>query len=267
VLEHEAGQQADQDLSDLLGRGVGGHQAAVLVDPDQPGEPVAEPRDLAPDDLGQDRGPRRLAPDLEGQPGDALLGVDPLDGEEGRAEHLVQRRWVVGAEGDIEDAGAWPVRWAALVVASGAAGLVAVGIAQGWLGVLGGDWLVNAGVLGLTVLAVGGTVAGLTALFGRTGAALAALLVVLVGNPLSGAASAPELLPEPAGAIGQMLPPGAGGSLLRSTAFFDGSGGTAPLAVLAAWVALGLLATWVAAVRRPRPSPAVAPEADPVPVP
>jgi hypothetical protein len=163
--------------------------------------------------------------------------------------------------------GAWPVRWGALVVASGAAGLVAVGIAQGWLGVLEGDWMVNAGVLGLTVLAVGGAVAGLAALFGRAGAALGALLMVLVGNPLSGVSSAPELLPEPAGAIGQLLPPGAGGSLLRSTAFFDGAGGTVPLAVLAAWVVLGLLLTWMAAVRRPRPSPAVAPEADPVPVP
>jgi hypothetical protein len=161
--------------------------------------------------------------------------------------------------------GAWPVRWAVLVVASGTAGVVAAGIAQGWLGVLGGGWLVNAGVLGLTVLAVGGAVAGLAALFGRAGAALGALLMVLVGNPLSGISSAPELLPEPAGAIGQLLPPGAGGSLLRSTAFFDGAGGAVPLAVLAAWVALGLLVTWVAAVRRPRPSPAVAPEADPVP--
>ena len=163
--------------------------------------------------------------------------------------------------------GAWPVRWGALVVASGAAGLVAVGIAQGWLGVFEGDWVVNAGVLGLTVLAVGGAVAGLAALFGRAGAALGALLMVLVGNPLSGVSSAPELLPQPAGAIGQLLPPGAGGSLLRSTAFFDGAGGTVPLAVLAAWVVLGLLLTWMAAVRRLRPSRAVAPEADPVPVP
>ena len=154
-----------------------------------------------------------------------------------------------------------------LVVASGAAGLVAVGVAQGWLGVLEGDWVVNAGVLGLTVLAVGGAVAGLAALFGRAGAALGALLMVLVGNPLSGVSSAPELLPQPAGAIGQLLPPGAGGSLLRSTAFFDGAGGTVPLAVLAAWVVLGLLLTWMAAARRLRPSRAVAPEADPVPVP
>ena len=160
-----------------------------------------------------------------------------------------------------------PAAWAALAGASAAAGLVAAGITQGWLGALGGSWLVNAGVLGLTVLAVGAAVAGLAALFGRAGAALGALLMVLVGNPLSGVSSAPELLPQPAGAIGQLLPPGAGGSLLRSTAFFDGAGATGPLVVLAAWVALGLVLTWAAALRRRRPGPAVAPEADPVAVP
>jgi hypothetical protein len=162
--------------------------------------------------------------------------------------------------------GGWPARWAALVGASALAGLVAAGTAQGWLGVLGGSWAVNAAVLGLTVLAVGATVAGLAALGGRAGAALGALLMVLVGNPLSGVSSAPELLPAPAGAIGQLLPPGAGGTLLRSTAFFDGAGATAPLAVLAAWVLLGLALTWVVALRRPRPSPVGAPEGDPVAV-
>jgi hypothetical protein len=162
--------------------------------------------------------------------------------------------------------GSWPARWVALVAASAVAGLVAAGIAQGWLGVLGGSWPVNAGVLGLAVLAVGAAVAGLGALLGRAGVALAALLMVLVGNPLSGVSSAPELLPTPAGAIGQLLPPGAGGTLLRSTAFFDGAGATAPLAVLAAWVLLGLALTWVAALRRPRPSPARDPQGDPLPV-
>jgi hypothetical protein len=162
--------------------------------------------------------------------------------------------------------GSWPARWAALAGASAGAGLVAAGIVQGWLGVLGGSWPVNAGVLGLTVLAVGAAVAGLAAVAGRAGAALAALLMVLVGNPLSAVSSAPELLPEPAGAIGQLLPPGAGGTLLRGTAFFDGAGATAPLAVLAAWVLLGLALTWVAALRRPRPSPVGAHEGDPVAV-
>jgi hypothetical protein len=162
--------------------------------------------------------------------------------------------------------GSWPARWAALVTASALAGLVAAGIAQGWLGVIGGSWAVNAGVFGLTVLAVGATVAGLAAVAGRAGAALGALLMVLVGNPLSGVSSAPELLPAPAGAIGQLLPPGAGGTLLRSTAFFDGAGAAAPLAVLAAWVLLGPALSWVAALRRPRPSPVGAPEGDPVAV-
>ena len=158
-------------------------------------------------------------------------------------------------------------RAAALVVAAAVAGLVGAGIAQGWLGVLGGDWWLNAGVLGLTVLAVGATVAGLAALFGRAGAALGVLLMVLVGNPLSGISSAPELLPQPAGALGQLLPPGAGGSLLRSTAFFDGAAATGPLAVLAAWAVLGLAAIWLAALARRSPSPAVAADADPVTVP
>lgn len=162
--------------------------------------------------------------------------------------------------------GSWPVRWAALVTASALAGLVAAGIAQGWLGVIGGSWAVNAGVFGLTVLAVGATVAGLAAVAGRAGAALGALLMVLVGNPLSGVSSAPELLPAPAGALGQLLPPGAGGTLLRSTAFFDGAGAAGPLAVLAAWVLLGLALSWVAALRRPRPSPVGAHEGDPVAV-
>ena len=156
--------------------------------------------------------------------------------------------------------------WAALVAASAVAGLVAAATVQGWLGVLGGSWLANAGVLGLTVLAVGAAVAGLAALGGRAGAAAGALLMVLVGNPLSGVSSAPELLPVPAGAIGQLLPPGAGGSLLRSTAFFDGAGGTAPLTVLAAWVALGLALSWLAALRRPRASRVDTPESDPVAV-
>jgi hypothetical protein len=162
--------------------------------------------------------------------------------------------------------GSWPARWAVLVAASAVAGLVADGIAQGWLGVLGGSWPVNAGALGLTVLAVGATVVGLAALAGRAGAALGALLMVLVGNPLSGVSSAPELLPAPAGTIGQLLPPGAGGSLLRSTAFFDGAGATAPLVVLGTWVLLGLALTWVAALGRSRPSRVGAPEGDPVAV-
>jgi hypothetical protein len=141
-------------------------------------------------------------------------------------------------------------------------GLAAVGIAQGWLGILGGSWLVNAGVLSLTMLAIGSTVAGLTALIGRAGLPLGALLMVLVGNPFSGIATAPELLPQPAGQIGQLMPPGAGGNLLRSVAFFDGAGGGGHLTVLLVWAGLGLTAIMVGALKNRRK---VAPPA-PVPV-
>jgi hypothetical protein len=142
-----------------------------------------------------------------------------------------------------------------LVGAALLVGATAIGIVQGWLGVLGGDWWVNAGVVALVVLAIASLVAGLTALFGPGGLVVAALLVVLVGNPLSGVSSAPGLLPEWAGVLGQLLPPGAGGTLLRSSAFFDGAGGDFPAIVLLAWTAFGFAAV-VAGARRRRGTPA-----------
>ena len=119
------------------------------------------------------------------------------------------------------------------------AGLTGVVLLQVWLGIIGGDWWVNAAVLTLAVGAVGATVAGLGALFGEAGIGLGALTMILLGNPLSGAASAPELLSQPWGTIGQALPPGAGATLLRSTAFFDGAGAAGPLWTLLGWWLFG----------------------------
>ena len=131
-------------------------------------------------------------------------------------------------------------RTGVLVAGSALTGLVATLIIQSWLGVVEGDWLTNAGVLSLAVLAISATVTGLGVLFGRVGAIVAALTMVFIGNPFSAVAAGPEMLPSPAGAIGQLLPPGAGGNLLRSTGFFDGAAAGQHVAVLVAWVALGL---------------------------
>jgi len=60
------------------------------------------------------------------------------------------------------------------------------------------------------------------------------------------------MLPSPAGAVGQLLPPGAGGNLLRSTGFFDGAAAGQHVAVLAAWVVVGLGALWLASLRSVR---------------
>ncbi|WP_411082362.1 ABC transporter permease [Streptomyces sp. cmx-18-6] len=141
---------------------------------------------------------------------------------------------------------------AALTLAGSAAlvGLAATAVAHSWLGVITGDWWTEAGVLALTVLAISAAVAGLAALLGPRGIGLGALLMVLLGNSFSGVTSAPRMLPEPVGAIGQWLPPGAGGSLLRSVAFFDGSAAGGAVLTLALWSALGLAAVLVMGRRR-----------------
>jgi hypothetical protein len=134
-------------------------------------------------------------------------------------------------------------------------GLVGTAMVQSWLGAFGGTWIVNAGVLCLTMLAITTTLAGLSALLGHVGLTLGGLTMVLVANPWSAISSAPELLPKPIGLIGQLMPVGAGGSLLRSTAFFDGAGEGGHLAVLFVWAALGLSVMWAGAlVQRRRAS-------------
>ncbi|MEV4347998.1 hypothetical protein AB0J83_26380 [Actinoplanes sp. NPDC049596] len=121
------------------------------------------------------------------------------------------------------------------------AGLGAAAVQQLWLGIVPGDYLAVAGALGLFALGMSAAVAGLAALFGEAGIGLGALTFFLVGNAISGIAAAPELLPQPWGAVGQWLPIGAGGSLLRSMSYFDGAGAGFPAAVLTAYGLGGLI--------------------------
>ncbi|MEU0146177.1 ABC transporter permease [Streptomyces sp. NPDC006288] len=138
-----------------------------------------------------------------------------------------------------------------LLGAAALVGVAATAVTHSWLGVVTGDWWTEAGAVGLTVGAIGAAVAGFAALLGTPGIGVGALLMVLLGNSFSGVTSAPELLPEPVGALGQWLPPGAGGSLLRSVAFFDGSAAGGPAVVLALWTLLGLTAVLVGGRGRP----------------
>ncbi|SNT55712.1 hypothetical protein SAMN05421812_109262 [Asanoa hainanensis] len=87
------------------------------------------------------------------------------------------------------------------------------------------------------------------------GIAIAALTLILLGNPLSGQSSAPEMLPHPWGALGQLLPPGATGTLLRNVSFFDGAAIARPISVLVAWALLGLAAYYLAGRRHKRRTP------------
>lgn len=134
-------------------------------------------------------------------------------------------------------------RW--VVVGAVAAGGVAIGLSfagvLAWLGVIDGSYLAVSSAIALTVAASALVVAGSARLLGPAGIALGALLLMIIGNPLSGIASSPRLLPAPWGEFGQWLPTGAGGTLLRSVAYFPDASVGFPLWVLLGWGALGLL--------------------------
>ena len=146
-----------------------------------------------------------------------------------------------------------------LVTGSVLTGLAATLIVQSWLEVVGGDWWANSAALTLTVLAIAATVTGLHAVLGKAGIALGALTMIFIGNPFSGVATSPDMLPSSAGTLGQLLPPGAGGNLLRSTGFFDGAAAGGHVTVLVVWALLGLALIALSGLRRP--TPAVAPVA------
>ncbi|GIE99157.1 hypothetical protein [Paractinoplanes rishiriensis] len=147
-------------------------------------------------------------------------------------------------------------RLAALLAYAGLAGLAGAAVLIYWLGVLPGAYLAVAGALALTTLAVAAAMTGLAAVLDRGGLALGAVVMFLVGNALSGIPAAPELLPQPWGEVGQWLPIGAGGTLLRSVAYFDGQGAAAAVTVLSAY-ALGGLVLVLAGRRGLSPRPAV----------
>jgi hypothetical protein len=158
--------------------------------------------------------------------------------------------------------GSVPGRIAGLAVFSAGGGAAVAATAMGWLSILPGNYAATAAIIGLIVLAVAATVAGLGAVAGRAGRAaagvgLGAAIMLVLGNPFSGATSAPELLPSPWGQIGQWLPPGAGATLLRAVGYFNGSRAGEPWAVLAAWAGAGLLLLALSAVRRPGSAPPV----------
>ncbi|MFI2426427.1 ABC transporter permease [Streptomyces sp. NPDC018955] len=155
---------------------------------------------------------------------------------------------------------------AALAGSAALVGAVATVLAHSWLDAVPGNRWTVAGTFALAALAMGAAVAGLSALLGRAGIALGGLVIMLLGNPFSGASSAPEMLPEPAGAIGQWLPPGAGVSLLRSVSFFDGAAAAGPALTLTWWAALGLGAVLLGRAPKERAGnaePAVEPEPAP----
>ena len=123
---------------------------------------------------------------------------------------------------------------------------------QYFTGTLAGDYWANAATLSLGMAALSFTFLGLESALGWPGLGLGVAIVMLLGNPLSAIASGPYWLPEGWSTLGQLLPPGATGTLLRSTAYFDGTDAAQPALTLTAWVLLGLTLALIADRRRPQ---------------
>lgn len=92
---------------------------------------------------------------------------------------------------------------------------------------------------------------------------------MLLGNPLSGLARGPHWLPNGWATLGQLLPPGASGSLLRANAFFDGTGVAAPHSLWAAGSRSASSCSWfpagAASARPPQKSRPPKPRSSPAP--
>jgi hypothetical protein len=142
-------------------------------------------------------------------------------------------------------------RLTALLVLAVAGGFGIAGMMQGWFGGLQGNYLVNVGIILLSLIAIGGTTIGLASLLGRPGFALSAILFVLFANPLSGATVPLEFIVAPWGAVGQWFPPGAAGTLLRNESYFPSADSLTPWLVLLAWAVLALVLITLAGMKKP----------------
>lgn len=140
--------------------------------------------------------------------------------------------------------GTWR-RITALFAFAAATGLVITLVMQTWFLYLQGEFWLNVLAVGLSVLATSSFIVGTTALLGRAGIAVGAVLTMLVGNPLSAAAVPWQFIVAPWGAIGQFLVPGASNWLLRSLSYFPDAPTAQQWWTLIGWAALGLVLSMV----------------------
>lgn len=195
-----------------------------------------------------------LVPTGKGDPRGIALGVSVLP--------MILGGLLIGASISLTIQGGIS-RFTWFVTAAIAAGLAVNLLLQTWLEILDGNWLANAAVLAFVLLSIALIVGAGITLFGPAGTGVGAVLVMLIGNPFSGAPTSPDLLPDWVSITGQLLPPGAGITLLRNTAFFDGNATLIPLFVLTAWIAVAGSIVVLQASGTPRGVPALQPERNP----
>jgi hypothetical protein len=142
--------------------------------------------------------------------------------------------------------------------------VLALGIGAGLLtavatnlvvGAFSGHFLAVWGVAALFVLALALPIAFFQRLLGLAGTGVGLVVFIVVGDPSSGGATAPQLLPDPWRVISQALPPGAAVTAMRDVVYFHGYGATRGLSVLGSYAALGAIFAIIASrIRRGAPA-------------
>lgn len=119
-------------------------------------------------------------------------------------------------------------------------GMVVAGVLQYGFGSVEHAFWPVAAAMALGIAAMASPLTGLQLAFGGKGFTIGAMTMMFLGNPFSGMASGAAWLPAGLGTFGQVLPPGATGTLVRSVAYFDGAGGLTAGLTLGAWVLVGV---------------------------
>ena len=142
-------------------------------------------------------------------------------------------------------------RWwifAGLTGFSVAGGFVVAAVLKYFFGSIEGPLVPVAASVALGIAALALPLAGLNECFGTKGFTIAAMSMMFVGNPFAGIATSAQWLPAGVAMIGQLLPPGAAGTLVRAVAYFNGAGGGHAALTLGIWVLAGTV-LWVAGPR------------------
>ena len=195
------------------------------------------------------------APELPEVPKVAVTDVVPLSDDDPRGTGFTAALFpillggMIGGIGiSIAVTGAMR-RVLAVTVYSVVGGGILLGILHFWFGTIQGDWLLEGGTLALSIAAIAAPITGFVAVLGRAGITLGPVLMMLVGNPISGAALPGEFLPWNWGEIGQWLPPGASATLLRDISYFPDADPSAAWLALGIWAAAGVLLSIVGHTR------------------
>jgi hypothetical protein len=121
-------------------------------------------------------------------------------------------------------------------------GLVDAAVSNIAYGSLGGSYLELAGLGMLISFAAASVTVGLGRLLGPLGVALAAIGLLVVGVPASGAAVGPAFIPSVFAALHPILPMGQGLDAVRNAAYFSWHATWGKLGLLGGWALLGIVA-------------------------